>query len=146
MKLNLHTEYAFRVVVYLLAYPDRIVPTREIAEKFHISVNHLNKVSQSLAALDLIVSTRGKGGGITLKQEAKSLKVGDLLKTMEPQGELARCSGGGGLEPCLISSLCRLRGVLAQAQNGFWQYLNQYTVGDLVGAEAEQLRELFEKQ
>ena len=54
------------------------------------------------------------------------------MKSLEPKTETAQCSGGGGLSACVISPVCGLRGMLGGAQDAFWQYLDQYTVEDLI--------------
>lgn len=144
MTLNFHTEYAFRVIIYLLSYPDQVIPTREIAEKYNISVNHLNKVSQRLVVIGVVTSLRGRGGGILLKEEAKEMKIGDLMKSIEPQNELAQCDGGKGLGACVISPVCKLRGILAEAQQEFWEKLNESTISDLAESPAKEIQAIWE--
>jgi len=143
MTLTFHTEYAFRIIIYLLLHPDKVVPTRLIAEKYGISVNHLNKVSQRLVALGVTTSTRGKGGGIKLAPTALNLKLGELMCSIEPPTEPAQCSGVGQHGACVISPVCGLRGILAGAQDAFWQHLNQYTLEDLIAKNEQQMRELL---
>jgi len=143
MTLNFHTEYALRVVIYLSLYPEEVIPTRVIAEKYGISINHLNKVSQRLATLGIVESIRGKGGGIRLEESTKTMKLGDLTRSIEPQHEIAQCSGGGGLAPCIIGSCCGLRSILAEAQTAFWEHLNNYTVEDLVKDQQNPMKALF---
>lgn len=144
MTLTFHTEFAFRILIYLQLYPDRIIPTREIAEKYGISINHLNKVSQKLSGLGYVSSTRGKGGGIQFKHSTMEIRLGDLIRKIEPPVEIAQCMGGGGLDICAISSVCGLRSIFAEAQKAFWHHLNQYTVANLNEKNAVQLKEIFE--
>lgn len=144
MKLNFYTEYALRVLIYLSLYPDQVIATRAIAEKYEISVNHLNKVSQRLVSLGFVASTRGKGGGIQLIPSSMELKLGEIISLLEPQIELAQCSGGGGIAPCVLSSMCQLRDILANAQREFWNHLNQYTLRDLTQGKDQEMKKLFE--
>ncbi len=145
MRLNYATEYAFRILLYLQLTEEESVSTRKIAEAFQLSVNHLNKVSQEMTRRGLIDSTRGRGGGIRLKEETLSLKIGDVMKSLEPAEEAAQCQGAGKLPSCVISPACQLRGMLGGAQNAFWEYLNQYQIRDLASHPAEMRRLLFQQ-
>ncbi|MGJ8697626.1 MAG: RrF2 family transcriptional regulator [Verrucomicrobiaceae bacterium] len=143
MRANFYTEYAFRILLYLQLKPGERVTIREIGESFDISVNHLNKVSQRLAKMNLVTSTRGNGGGIELAPEALKIKLGDLMRSLEPTAEVAQCQGLGSQPGCVISPVCRLRGMFAEAQDAFYQNLNQRTVGDLVTGQQRQLSRLL---
>lgn len=143
MTLTFHTEYSLRILIYLMLHPDRVIPTREIAESFKISINHLNKVSQNLVSLNIVNSSRGRSGGIKLIDASLDLKLGNLVKSLGPSTEMAKCAGGKELAACVISPVCSLRGMLAGAQQAFWTHLNQFTVADLAAKNAEQMRILL---
>ncbi len=131
MRINYSTEYAFRILIYLQTRPDQCVSTREIAEAFGLSVNHLNKVSHTMVNLELLSASRGRGGGIQLKEKALEYPIGQLMKALEPQEEVAQCQGTTSISPCMISTACRLRSLLAEAQQAFWNHLDEYKVKDL---------------
>lgn len=143
MRTNFYTEYAFRILLYLQLKPGERVTIREIGESFGISVNHLNKVSQRLARMNLVTSTRGNGGGIELVPEALEMKLGELMRSFEPAAEVAQCEGVGSQSGCAISPICRLRGMFSSAQEAFYENLNQQTVGDLVTGQQKQLSQLL---
>lgn len=144
MTLNLQTEYALRIIIYLLTRPEETVSNRQIAEKYGISLNHLSKVSQKLAQMDVISTTRGVGGGIRIKKAALAMKVGDLMQSIEPDTEMVACTGTKSIQPCPIIGVCTARGIIAGAQKAFWEHLNQYTVEDLVkGRHLNAIRKVF---
>ena len=61
MQLTKHTDYAFRVLIYLAMKPtDTLVTIQEIAEYFDISRDHMMKIVQKLANNGIIQSIRGK--------------------------------------------------------------------------------------
>lgn len=103
----------------------------DIAQAFELSLNHLNKVCQKLVKLGLVNSFRGQGGGIELAPEASKHRLGDLMKAMESNGEIAACNGSSSLTPCPISQSCSLRGFFSEAQSAFYENLNLRTVADL---------------
>ena len=143
MKVTLHTDYALRLLTFLLLSDQERVSTREIAETYDISLSHLNKVSQRLVQLGLLDATRGRGGGVKLTQHAHSSPLGDLVRSLEPNTELAACSGQGALEPCKLAPSCKLRAIFGEAAQAFYDHLNQFTLGDLVAANAQQMRGLL---
>ena len=143
MKATIHTDYALRLLIYLLLHPEERFSTRAVAEVYDVSLNHLNKVSQNLVHLGLLDATRGRGGGVMLTKEAHDWKLGDLVRNLEPDGELVQCSGGGAAEPCKIAPACHLRSIFAGASMAFYSHLNQYKVADLAGANGEEMRKLL---
>ena len=54
------------------------------------------------------------------------------MKAIEPSEDLAQCKGRIGLAPCAISPVCKLKGVLAEGKEAFWESLNQYKLSELI--------------
>ena len=46
MQLTTHTDYALRLLIYLMSHRSRKVSTREVAEAYAISLHHLAKVAK----------------------------------------------------------------------------------------------------
>ena len=127
----------------MLTHPDEIVSTRVVAEVYDVSLNHMNKVSQHLVKLGLLNATRGRGGGVKLSEVARAWRLGDLVRQLEPAGEIAQCSGNSTVSPCRIAPVCHLRSIFAGATMAFYNHLNQYKVGDLTVENGEEMRKLL---
>ncbi|MCK9588798.1 MAG: Rrf2 family transcriptional regulator [Terrimicrobiaceae bacterium] len=140
MKITRHSDYAFRLLTYLQLRPRETVRVREIAEAFGISENHLTKVSCKLARLGLVRAKRGRGGGVDMAPSAARWKLGDLMRALEPEDEMAACESPKGRSLCRISPSCRLRAILNGAREEFHRSLNRHHVGDLVGERARRLK------
>jgi Rrf2 family nitric oxide-sensitive transcriptional repressor len=140
MKITRHSDYAFRLLTYLQLRPGEIVRVREVAEAFRISENHLTKVSRKLIGLGLVRAKRGRAGGIVLESAAARWKLGDLMRAMEPEGEMVACESAKGHPHCRISPSCRLRAILNGAREEFYRSLNRYRVGELVATRAARLK------
>ena len=80
MQLTYYTDYSLRVLMYLAIRRDRIATISEIAECYSISRNHLVKVVHNLARGGFIKSYRGKGGGIELARDLKSINIGEVVR------------------------------------------------------------------
>lgn len=117
--------------MYLAARPDRLSSVKEISEHYGISRNHLVKVVHRLAQLSYIETIKGKGGGIKIAKTTKSLLLGDLIVSLEPNMHMVECFDAKK-NTCRISSACQLKHFLFDATQSFLQSLNQHTLADTV--------------
>lgn len=140
MKITRHSDYAFRILTYLQLRPGEIVRVQDIAESFRISENHLTKVSRKLIRLGLLRAKRGRNGGIVMDPAAMRWKLGDLMRMLEPAGEMAACESAKDQSLCRISPSCRLRRILHEASEQFYRSLNTHKIGDLVATDSKQLK------
>lgn len=62
MQLTTHSDYALRLLIYLTSHQTRKVSTREVADAYGISLNHLTKVAKSLTKAGWLLAARGGGG------------------------------------------------------------------------------------
>lgn len=109
--------------------PDRTYSTAEIAEEFGISRNHLTKAMAAMAAAGIVVTQRGTGGGAKLARPADQLGLGDIVAVLERGSVLVECFAADG-GACVITEQCRLKRLLAVAQNRFLEELNRHTLAD----------------
>lgn len=138
MQLTRYTDYSLRVLIYLTTKEGESATITEIAEHFQIARNHLMKIVHHLTGPGWVISRRGRGGGIRLGKDPESLRVGEIVRTMETNLEIIDCND----PPCPIRGYCRLKGVLMEARGAFLQVLDRYTLADLV-ENREQLRQLL---
>lgn len=131
MRLTVQTDYALRMLMHLACHDDDLATIQEIAERYGISKNHLMKVAHSLGRTGHIETIRGRNGGLRLARPAKTILVGVVARQSEQGSALVECFPGGS-GGCLVSSCCKLKSVLAEAQEAFFRVLDRYTVDDLV--------------
>lgn len=91
MQLTRFTDYGLRSLSYLAVQPNRFSTVREISDHFGISRNHLVKVVHRLAQLGYVSSSKGKGGGIRLAHDPKSIRLGDLVRALETNMTIVEC-------------------------------------------------------
>ena len=95
MQLTAHTDYAFRTLIALATVAPGKLTAAEISAGYQISQNHLLKVVQKLAELGFVETSRGKSGGIRLAVDPKSLRLGAIVRGLEPElGSLLACAPG----------------------------------------------------
>ena len=129
MYLTQYTDYALRVLIYTAVNSEKLVNISTIAETYGISKSHLMKVVTALVKAGFLESVRGKGGGLRLGRAAEAIRIGDVVRELEPC-QIVECMGSNG--QCLITPCCRLAGVLNGALQQFLQHLDGYTLADLM--------------
>jgi Rrf2 family nitric oxide-sensitive transcriptional repressor len=137
MRLTRFSDIGLRALMYLGAHPGRTVPTAEISDAMNVSHFHLMKSLQALDALGVVSGTRGRGGGFSLSRKGTSIRLGALVRRLEPSLALAECFEAEST--CPLTGDCRLAGVLSEAQRAFFDALDRYTLGDLLEADRAQL-------
>ena len=141
MQITRFTDLGLRVLMYLAARPEAMATIHEIAQQFDISRNHLVKVVHRLGQLQLIATTRGKGGGMALARAPGEYRLGDVLRQLEDNPTLIDCAS----PPCVIRPGCQLKAALDDALQAFFSRLDQYTLEDVLrpptGASLITLRE-----
>jgi Rrf2 family nitric oxide-sensitive transcriptional repressor len=117
--------------MYMAAHPDRLCSVKEISEHYAISRNHLVKVVHRLSQLGYIISSKGKGGGIKLNGDPKKLRLGDLVRSLEPHMNMVECFSADR-NTCRIAASCQLKHYLHDATLAFVDTLNKQTLADCV--------------
>lgn len=144
LRLTLYTDYSLRVLIYLGLKGDQLSTIQEIADRYHISKNHLMKVTYDLAQIGLIETVRGRGGGIRLKVEPKDINIGKLVRHTEEDFHVVECFEREN-NHCIISPACQLKHALNEALKAFLHELDQYTLADFLQSK-EELSDLLKKE
>ncbi|NOT17664.1 MAG: Rrf2 family transcriptional regulator [Sulfuriferula sp.] len=131
MQLTQYTDYSLRVLVYLGMKNDGRATITELADYYQISRNHLVKVVHNLAQQQLILTQRGKNGGMSLARPANQIKVGDVVRLTEPNFHIAECFNNVS-NKCVLTPNCRLKSILYQANVAFLTILDNYTIADSI--------------
>lgn len=132
MQLTLYSDYSLRVLIYLGLKGAGLATITEIATSYGISRNHLVKVVHNLANQGVIVTIRGKGGGMRLAREPRAINIGEVVRMTEMNFTVVECFDPANCR-CPITPVCRLKGVLHDALERFLGVLDQYTLEDVIG-------------
>lgn len=131
MHLTRFSDIGLRVLIYLSRSDEQRTPATvaEIAAQFEIPVNHLVKVVGQLARVGWIHAMRGRNGGLLLRADPKSLRIGAVLRELEGDTELVNCEA----QSCRLSENCILRSALAAGMKAFYDTMDTYTLADITG-------------
>ncbi|PUA20636.1 Rrf2 family transcriptional regulator [Glaciimonas sp. PCH181] len=132
MQLTKFTDFGLRVLMYLAAIPEQgLVTVGDLAQRFDIPKNHLNKVVNRMVKQGWIVATPGRNGGVRMAQAPETLHLGDILSVMEGHTQLVDCE-----QPlCVFKGNCYLKRVLDAGQREFYTNMNRYSLAELVQPE-----------
>jgi Rrf2 family nitric oxide-sensitive transcriptional repressor len=139
MQLTAYTDYALRVLIFLVVHEDRLVTIAEMASAYGISQNHLMKIVHQLGQEGFIETVRGRGGGLKLGTSPECLKLGDIVRRTERHFHVVECFDQP-TNRCPISPACGLAGVLAEARDAFLAVLDRYSLADIVQERSALIR------
>ncbi|KQQ12922.1 Rrf2 family transcriptional regulator [Methylobacterium sp. Leaf123] len=123
-----------------LAAPGAWVATPAVAQRFDISVHHLQKIAQTLVRAGVVEARQGRSGGVRLARDAREIRLGRLVANLEGVGTVVDCRR----DPCPLIGRCRLKWALDAAEQAFFLELDRLTLADVVaGPTAAALRGLF---
>jgi Rrf2 family transcriptional regulator, nitric oxide-sensitive transcriptional repressor len=135
MQLTTYTDYTLRTLIGLgVVAPDKVT-MGQLSDAYGISVHHLLKVVNALAALGYVETIRGKSGGARLAKDPKDICVGTVVRQVEPELGAVPCLRSGEA-PCVIAPACRLKRILSKATDQFLAELDQHTLADLLAPRA----------
>ena len=129
MRLTSFTDLGVRALMRMASTPERAFPTSEIADEFGISRHHLTKAVAVLSNAGILVTRRGGRGGAMLARPADQIRLGEVVRILEADQALVECFRAVG-GACVITGRCRLRHLLAGADEAFLTYLDGYTLAD----------------
>jgi Rrf2 family transcriptional regulator, nitric oxide-sensitive transcriptional repressor len=136
MQLTRYTDYALRVLIYLGHKGDELSTINEISRMYNVSENHLMKIVHGLGKLGYITTLRGKGGGLKLARAPEQIRLGEVVRDTEETLDLVECFASDYGGECRLTSNCKLKSVLGEAQRAFFEVLDQYTLKDLAAKRA----------
>ena len=133
MQLTRYTDYSLRVLLYLAVDQNRNPPVTvdELSQQFQISRNHLVKIVHELGQRGLLLTARGRGGGVRLAKDPSEYRIVDIIEQLEGGRAVIDCKKIG----CVLTGKCGLSGALWRAIRHFFDELNQYTLADAMDAE-----------
>lgn len=126
-----------------VADPEKI-SVAQVSRAYGISHYHLVKVARHLAELGYIETVRGKGGGMRLARAPGSIRIGEVVRQLEPELGVVECLRPTGAR-CVIVPACRLRSLMRRATQRFLDELDTTTLADAL-TPRDALRELLGKR
>ena len=110
MQLTSFTDYGLRALIYMASLPpDKMTSIWQVTEVYGVSRNQMVKIINQLSRVGFVTAIRGKNGGIRLSKPGETIRLGDVVRALEPLS-FVNCHS----DFCHISPACRLNQVLHQ--------------------------------
>ena len=126
-------DYAIRVVLFLARRGPEAgaVASDAVAERMLIPYGFLRKIIQRLVTAGIVVTRRGKRGGIALARPNANLSLLDVLRAADPRSlQFNVCLDQRSR--CVLSRDCPVRGELHRVQANLHTQLDEVTFDRLV--------------
>lgn len=125
MQLTLHTDLALRLLIAATRSGDVPVGLPAFSAAHRVSYNHVAKVGQALVRAGYLQSVRGRTGGMLLARPAEDIRIGEVVRRMEPTMQMADCPN------CVIRRDCGLISPLDEAKHAFLEVLDRRTLAEV---------------
>ena len=136
MRLTAYTDYTLRTLMHLAINQDSLVTIQGIADLHGISKNHLMKVAHQLGLSGMVVTVRGRNGGLKLSMHPKHINIGEVVRNTESDFFMAECFDHANT-CCVYAPACALKGVLSKATAAYLAVLDGVTLEDLIGKKSK---------
>ena len=136
MRLTRQTNHAMRILMYCATNSGRLSRITEIAAAYSLSELYLFKVVQPLVEAGLVVTVRGRNGGVRLGRPAQDISLLDVVRATEDSFVMADCFESDAAECPLVDS-CALNSALREALDAFFEVLERHSIADLVKGRPE---------
>ena len=130
MRLSQASDYALRILM-LLAGREEPQTVEAVSDELKLVKSHVMKIVAKLVKGGLLVSTRGRSGGISLGRAPRDITVGEVVRLIEPDFAVVECLRDG-VSQCTFMPYCRLRGTMTRANSAFLDVLDQQTLHSLI--------------
>ena len=109
MRLSTKSRYAVTSLLDLVMHSDQgPVSLADISERQGISLSYLEQLFAKMRKNNLVVSTRGPGGGYRLSTDPANVNVSDIITSVDEKLEVSNkdaLPGAHNYEPCLTEQL-----------------------------------------
>ena len=115
MQLNVTTDYAIRIVLFLVLKKG-IANSAEMAEAMGIPHSYILKITKVLKSVDILAEKRGINGGFVLKKSPEELTLLTIIAALEKTININRCLEEDKYCSRYATSYCKVRKLLCEAQ------------------------------
>jgi Rrf2 family cysteine metabolism transcriptional repressor len=109
LKLTKKTDYALMALNHMGYMTDQaLVNAKEVAETYHIPVEMMAKILQTLSRDGIILSVNGPKGGYALSRRPEEISVAEVIAAIEGPIGIADCMVALNA-PCMQADTCTIR-------------------------------------
>ena len=138
MKLTKASDYALILLNHLqLLEKDKIVSVKNVAADCHIPKRFLANIVHILAKAEIIITVKGKDGGIKLSKSSDKITIKEVVEALEGNIKFVDCQTHGNI--CETECVCTIKHFWDAALENFVSTLEKTTINDLPGFIPQQV-------
>jgi Rrf2 family iron-sulfur cluster assembly transcriptional regulator len=136
MRLTTKGRYAVTAVLDLAFHEENgPVSLAAISERQHISLSYLEQLFARLRRNGVVKSTRGPGGGYTLKHDATDISVSDVILAVDESCQVAGCDDSNS---CSGDYQCLTHDLWNELSNEIRSFLDGISLAEMMANEKVQ--------
>jgi Rrf2 family protein len=136
MKITTRTEYGIRILVRLAREAEEgCQPLSEIARREKLPHAYLEHIIGDLRRANLVIATRGQGGGYRLARPAGEIGMADVVRALEGPILEMPCAGIGDLEHCDRPQPCSVHEVFQRVYESLSVSLAATNLADVASSD-----------
>jgi Rrf2 family iron-sulfur cluster assembly transcriptional regulator len=139
MRLTTKSRYGTRLILDLAVNAKTgPVPLSDVSKRQNISLKYLEQLILKLKKAGLVKSQRGPFGGHMLAKPPDTIRIGDIVRTLEETTAITDCAEKEEklCGVCNDAGDCLSRWVWIEASKAMFDRLDQITIGSLLTKQA----------
>lgn len=129
MKLNNTTEYALRILAFMMKEPEKMYTASYLVENLGISDKYLRRIMTNMSKAGFVKSIQGREGGYIFNKDARQIYVADVIDATEGLSKHLACVLG--LAYCSAEQPCPLHHTFENVRNEFIRIVQTKPIAEL---------------
>ncbi|HIT90750.1 MAG TPA: Rrf2 family transcriptional regulator [Candidatus Merdenecus merdavium] len=131
MKFQITTDYAIRIMCYLLEHKNESATAKHISSELGITYQYFMKVINRLKQANLVRTIQGCNGGYMLAHPNKVISLYDVIRIMEGDLIINNCLAPEGFCSRDATPTCQLHKVFESLQYDLIEKLESVKLNDI---------------
>lgn len=129
MRLSKTSEYALRVLSYMINSEMQVFPAKHLVEALDVPDKYLRRLMTDMTKSGFIKSIQGRDGGYVFARNATKIMLADVVEAVEGMGRYTGCIMG--FSSCNEKNPCSLHQSYAPHRGNMLSYLKTTSIQEL---------------
>lgn len=129
MLLSNTTEYALRILAFMVKDPTRLYSAKSLVDELKISDKYLRRIMTNLCKVGFIKSIQGRDGGYIFNKNLDEIFLVDVIDATEGMNKHLACVLG--FERCSAEHPCALHETFKNLRNEYLSIINNKNLSNI---------------
>jgi Rrf2 family cysteine metabolism transcriptional repressor len=132
LRFSKKVEYALIALLHMARKSAKeLTSTKELSDQYHISLELMGKVLQSLVKSGMVKSVQGVKGGYLLNETIENLTISQVVRVVDKPIKIVKCIENHHFSDCGQILYCNIRSPMEILQEKLEAIFEGITVSDL---------------